>query len=296
MFELVSRLVMTRLFLVLSLVLSHALAVGQSVSDPSQLANGPQVARELEHLSAAGIPAAKFEHSSEVERGHAVTPRVANVPTLDPSQEMRERADLIAQEEMAYWAKWMFWATAAGAAFSLVAAWLLYQTLKLTRTSTEKQLRAYVSAHFVALPQFLPDHSIEVQYSLMNHGQTPASKFRCCIKTEVWPYPLPSDWDLGTFDNAVPGSFVLHPDQRRTVAYTSTNVIDRESVNRILSAGDIRLYVVGEIHYEDVFGRQQKTWFCTSSVPNLALKTVSEGREVKEGIRFADADQGNGAT
>lgn len=45
----------------------------------------------------------------------------------------RERRDLVAQEDMALWAKYMLWSSVAQAAISIFGIWLLYKTFRETR-------------------------------------------------------------------------------------------------------------------------------------------------------------------
>ncbi len=213
----------------------------------------------------------------------------------DTTKLEREALDLAAQQEMAYWAEWMFWSSGAGAIASVFAAWLLYRTLRATRISSEIQLRAYVAATVTALSRFSPDEKVEIVFEVKNHGQTPASNVRCFAKIQVWPFPLPDDFDMGKIEDPIKGTFSLAPTAGRHVACASGSPIDRATVNEILNEGTVRVYLAGKVLYEDMFGKKRETRFCVSTGPNTELRQVSEGEIVQSGIIFNDVDRWNEA-
>jgi hypothetical protein len=199
-----------------------------------------------------------------------------------------------------------WWIAVLTAALVLVTWRLVGYTKKLWASTadlvkdagdkSERELRAYISAVLYELPRFMADQSAQVKFLLTNHGKTPAHDFRISCKIAVWPFPLPQAWDFGGGYTAVSGAPIVFPDAQRSVTFTSDDVLSRQTIREILEDGTRRLYIAGVVQYKDAFDADQKTTFCASVEPNLALRYVSEGQEVKAGIVFQDSDQHNDAT
>lgn len=199
------------------------------------------------------------------------------------------------------------WWVAILTAALVVVTWRLVSYTKKLWASTadlvrdagdksERELRAYVSATPYELPRFLPENHVQIKFLLVNHGKTPASDFRIACKIVVWPFPLPLGWDFGGDYSPILGTPILFPDGTRSVLFNSPDILTRETVSEILDQNARRVYIAGAVEYRDVFGANQKTTFCASVSPNLALRQVSEGMEVKSGIEFQDSNQHNDAT
>lgn len=94
----------------------------------------------------------------------------------------KDLLDLQAQQDMAFWAKWMFWVSAASvvlSAFALLAVlWSLRQTSRAisdARTLGEDQTRAYV--HVSSARHSWTDVGYGLVLSVENVGDTPARVF-----------------------------------------------------------------------------------------------------------------------
>ena len=101
---------------------------------------------------------------------------------------VHEQRDLDAQESMAKWARNMFWAAVVQAVLSAIGIGLIlltfFETRKaaksakdivdVTRTSAERQLRAYLHAGHLRVVNMLPGKVPHIVFGLKNAGQTPA--------------------------------------------------------------------------------------------------------------------------
>jgi hypothetical protein len=224
-------------------------------------------------------------------------------------EKKREKEDLEAQQEMALWAKAMFFATLISAVVSVGATVLLYLTLKQSRRATfaalraavagrqsvrvanqsaEKQLRAYINiidaaASWKEEPPDVTMKIVRVQVNFRNSGSTPAHNVTSwMVARNMW---------------------VSAPDFTAEIETTSMGVqgpggIDHleclhqaEDVNRGVVAGwksgSKSLFVFGEIRYTDAFGNPRLTSF--------RLVMPPEGVGITEG-KFQPCREGNTAT
>jgi hypothetical protein len=98
------------------------------------------------------------------------------------SETHRECKDLRAQQEMAHWALWMTVMTGLSAVVGAVAAVLIYKTFHQTRTSAEKQLRAYLNVFEISadwkIDEGFGQHRSSISIQVKNTGQTPAHAVR----------------------------------------------------------------------------------------------------------------------
>lgn len=105
------------------------------------------------------------------------------ISLLPPARDM---LDLQAQLDMAFWAKWMFWASIGGIGVSAVAILAAFQSLRASRVALrdgrdaaaaaqrlgEMQIQAYVYAKSAAFGQ-----NDNVVVTCRNVGNTPATNF-----------------------------------------------------------------------------------------------------------------------
>lgn len=114
---------------------------------------------------------------------------------------LRDAADLNAQMDMAYWAKWMFWATIGSLCLSGGALWGLYKSLGQTRTSILQakqtgalERRAWVIISSVELIHCLPIENEKYLFrfavKIENSGLLPAQPVNICARLKP---SVPSD-------------------------------------------------------------------------------------------------------
>jgi hypothetical protein len=162
---------------------------------------------------------------------------------------------------------WEFDATDAAAFFTGVLALFAFIQVRDSRKSSQRQLRAYVSA--IPLNAALrPDNmTMSVGIPLKNCGQTPAFEFRSRTSITVMPVPVPMEDGRDHLDffpdpkdvgKPVP-TFVIFPDSSHISNPVHTFTFE-ESVRIATGWG---IYVSGRCEYTDAFGHPQWTEFCS---------------------------------
>jgi hypothetical protein len=217
-------------------------------------------------------------------------------------QEQREIEDLQAQQDMALWAKAMFWAAFASVILTFVGicliAWTLYytrraadaavaavdkakSTLEVTRDIGSRQLRAYVGTSRVYFRDFTPDRPISVVVEIQNFGQTPAYNYHTNLWLEVRPHP-----EAGTFHTKeialTIGGETLMPGNRSIVICKFPHPKMDEIITAIQNA-QMALYLLGTIRYRDAFGHDRYT----------NSRKRASGDRIKTNSPFINPDEGN---
>jgi hypothetical protein len=188
----------------------------------------------------------------------------ALVSAAKPYEEQeREQKDLEAQQQMACWARMMFYATAFGALVAVIAAGLLLATLRLARTSSEKELRAYImvmkgEVSWPAENRRWPN-CMTVQVDIQNCGSTPARKMTNWITTAMADgeptFKKPDEKDRRRSVG------VLAPGQGNHFEFERTFSMEFADEIKELRDGRYSFYVWGEISYKDAFGVDRRTSF-----------------------------------
>lgn len=138
------------------------------------------------------------------------------------------------------------------------------QSVQTLKERTARQLRAYLTVN-VGSGLFQDRHAnvkFAVLPSLLNSGQTPAHNVRYRSKAEILDAPLDPDFSfpLGFPDS---GAALLGPHQSMTLNAGLVDFVDDELAENVKYArGNRRLYIWGEVKYEDVFGETHHTQFC----------------------------------
>ncbi len=193
----------------------------------------------------------------------------ALVAATKPSDEKdREQRDLEAQQEMACWAQWMFYATAFGALVAVFGTALLLATVRQARTSAEQQLRAYVMVESINVtwpgkgllrppsgrgPS--PEYFV-ASVKVKNSGATPARKMTAHIDCDSFAET--------TADRPQEhGVRVIGPGHDDTFEFRQEVVDDVRFLKAVdaLISGAMTFCVSGTISYEDAFGHPRKTYF-----------------------------------
>jgi len=195
------------------------------------------------------------------------------------AQESREARDLNAQEAMADWAKWMFFATLATVGLTFVA--LVYirrtlletkeavraadETVVATREIGQAQVRAYLSfdveeVEFRA-PVLAPDDAssprpnivVSLQCRIANSGQSPASEVSMIFDIgEIVPGNGIKIDDAKDFHHQKPIAFSIQAGgnfPRQTVSRTFTADLDA------LNATEKMVFFAIILQWTDVFGK-----------------------------------------
>jgi hypothetical protein len=192
-------------------------------------------------------------------------------------EEERAKRDLKAQEEMAFWAKLMFFAAGVEACLTGIGVFLVWRTLLHTKRAADaaqdavseasaatasaaetakRQLRAYVFAENVRIHEVKIGHIPKVTIVVKNTGQTPA-------------YDLTGNFGMGFFDFP----FVNLPELPTAKELSKIAIGPQASVNHsaalsvplekkhidALHENRGAIAVTGKINYRDAFNGNQYT-------------------------------------
>ncbi len=179
---------------------------------------------------------------------------------------------LEAQEDMAFWAMWMFVAAVATFAITSIGTFLIWRQVRLTRKAVEdtsaatetmkeanriaeenshRQLRAYLSVKSVTVSESdWDDERLQIMIEAENAGQTPAV-LRSIVMRAAW---ATESGDRNLVDHTSKNQVPCH---RNTPMHIPLSFkCDDELLGK-----EGHLTVVGRIEYDDVFGKRQKEPF-----------------------------------
>ncbi len=188
-------------------------------------------------------------------------------------QEERAERDLKAQEDMAKWAMWMFWATAVGIvllAATLRETWragvsagqileATKQQVDLAEKTAAIELRAYLSAVPMGINRLTgkeysyPSHEGMAHIAVRNVGRLPARNVSVIVRMKVM------DWRNAVLD--VPNE--LDPTDR--VIQPGAEMI--QGSQEVLPETDLMnpqnyIFVWGVIYYDNGYGKRCMTRYC----------------------------------
>jgi hypothetical protein len=157
--------------------------------------------------------------------------------------------------------------------------------VKLSRDTTQRQLRAYVVAKAdgnVGIKKINGSENavmVTVQIAIKNTGQTPAHDLRVISKTELLRHPIVLPFNLTLVSGPDPSASVLGAGEPIGSESSPSEPFDG---NAMLCATEpesrARIYTWGTITYRDVFGCNHWTNFCSSLIftDDEAVAHVSE--------------------
>lgn len=198
----------------------------------------------------------------------------------------REVRDLQAQEDMAFWAKAMFWATAGTVVLTLLALLALIRTLHHTRRAadyakdmvdeakntttaaveslrlTEKhgraQLRAYLTLKECSVPDSIPDGFLGVRFLVENSGQTPANIRRICtVARAVTGKIMKHDISNGT-DRAYRATIGAG---HAMTMHGGNTLVRMDKFHDKIKSGDMSIVAHISIEYADIFDEVHTSTF-----------------------------------
>lgn len=178
--------------------------------------------------------------------------------------EEREQRDLAAQEAMAVFGYWMFWAIIAQTFLAAGALFALIKDLRQNRTSAETQLRAYVSINPKVIHWFDPSGIIHVEHEAVNHGQTPAKDINYIFDMAVLPASLPPKFSFPPPSLNVQSNSTLFPNVPLKVWHNNSRELTQTEADDVVIRQTHRFYVWGVLTYGDVFGADHQTEFYAS--------------------------------
>lgn len=226
--------------------------------------------------------------------------KAANEKKPSADEDKRARDNLKAQQDTAYWARYMFWVGFGELIVTGAGVFLVWRTLKASwaaareakraadaanaslnhaKESTERQLRAYVGIDSIKLeitsdiltyePTDLTSQNIIfpdfLAITVKNYGETPAKNVQTRVAIGRGPHLLamPSDYDYdAVFSQPVQtGNIITRTYLNRMQAESIKSPIDPRHV-WATKAKEAGLVVYGRIYYTDVFDKNWSTKFC----------------------------------
>jgi hypothetical protein len=171
--------------------------------------------------------------------------------------------------------------------------WSTRGLINSARETTEQQLRAYVTMETGQWRGLTDGRPLASEYGLVAYGPTPARKAQLTGTIAIHPYPLPPKYALP------PGREVL---RQPTAVFPGTHIpnIGWIQANETFTPAEIaevtspqgarRIYLYGQITYEDVFGIRRETFFRFYLDPESITRDSNGGIT---GFNWAVAEDGN---
>jgi hypothetical protein len=125
--------------------------------------------------------------------------------------------------------------------------------------TTQRQLRAYVTGGPRFLYSFTATSNVRCEIYLRNDGVTPAFNMRQRVAIDVFPESLPDDFRFPDILLGWSAFIVVFP--RDTFQGTVSRGNFSEDDIAAIVAGEKRIYIWGEIIYDDTFGQHHFTKF-----------------------------------
>lgn len=167
--------------------------------------------------------------------------------------------------------------TAWAAVAASKAASAADKAVEITDKTAKHQLRAYLSLSPAGVHYDVSARTLSALVTQKNSGQTPAKKVRFSGIFEFYPFPLPENFDFSEpiFGDSVN---VVAPGDKFQITVTRDGVIyemDLTDTDCLVK----RLYFVGTIEYEDIFGDEYETkscWFYENGEIIRVMKLFSQ--------------------
>lgn len=150
----------------------------------------------------------------------------------------------------------------------------LNQTLEISRTDQ----RAWVGVKFVRMITLEAGKHVSASVDMENTGKT----FALNTVADVTIVSTPHFFDIQKYANSpnrqkpktLPSVEVLSPNSEGDLRAESSMIVNEATVDAIKN-GTLLIYLFGDIHYKDIFGRPHLTRFCYEYFPEVPLAFIS---------------------
>lgn len=170
-----------------------------------------------------------------------------------------EARDLKAQEEMAFWAKAMFWATLAAAVIAVAGVVYVRNTLFESRRIGRAQVRAYLSCGSATYRA--SKDGLTITPVIVNSGQSPAlnTRFNAYIDVQHHTPDLTTNSRSRSFEYSGPPVSAGGSAEGEIYFNNPEHFGEREAAT--IATGRARFDVVVTVHWRDVFGQDNSARF-----------------------------------
>lgn len=170
-----------------------------------------------------------------------------------------------------FWLQWEFWTAFGTLGLGAVTLLLVGKTDGLIRSaerSSERQLRAYLSAaQMFLIEQDQTGTKFEVRVMLKNFGQTPAYAVVFSGILQLIPANVVPNFDFNVAKPGNPGNAVIGPTQDKSYSCVLGGTLTNLEILDLLNPNhNDTLVVWGTAWYKDAFGRGRHTNFCRAVV------------------------------
>ena len=226
----------------------------------------PGVGISIQHKDAKGVQSAQNgpNESSDTDGAPVF---VKGVPRQESEADARHKQ--YEHNEKPALDRLLTWATVALAFFTgllFIFTFLLWrstsQLVKETGDAARKQLRAYMTLEICESRGLAHETPLAVKFSLVCHGQTPASKVRVRGIIEIASLPLPFNYIAPELRERCPQEFVVFPGKQTGVYgwITADAPFTADEIREITSpTSSRRAHLHAKIIYTDAFGEQRET-------------------------------------
>jgi len=139
-------------------------------------------------------------------------------------------------------------------------------TVATMKDTAERQLRAYLSSKIVEIPVNIDDHGkLSVTTTVKNYGNTPAHSMMGSNHIGIYNLPITdtNPLDKVTLADEISKSSIA-PGEVYYMTITLKKQFTQNDIS-IIESGGRALFLVGEIKYVDVFGKQHSSKCCLIS-------------------------------
>jgi hypothetical protein len=210
-----------------------------------------------QNAASSGQPTANGQsnqQSTDSETMRSILAVVTQIQKQEAEEQKEEATNKQQTINVEWWLVWVAIAQAVALTLTLIA--MLRQTGVL-KDSAQRQLRAYVGISKCSL-KLEPANIPEGQVCVQNFGQTPAHKVRQWINIRIAPYPL--TFTLPELEDLQGSLFTVWPGGYTTSVATQQPTVPPHVLPH-LGSDQYTVYVCGKIIYEDIFGKEQYTYY-----------------------------------
>lgn len=142
------------------------------------------------------------------------------------------------------------------------------ESLETYKDANVRQMRAYLTVGFGGVIKQDPGtgYRFEVRMNLQNVGNTPAYGVVSNVHVDVFPFPLPEEFQFPQLDDAISGASAVGPHQSFFLTGVADRIYSEGDVDEVSSGLHKRLYIYGTVKYEDAFGTRRQTRFCQAII------------------------------
>jgi cell division septation protein DedD len=181
--------------------------------------------------------------------------------------DQHDAEDLDAQVRAANAAERQIWFTKANMALAFIGTILIVATFWETRKANRVQLRAYINVEYATI-NYGATGTAKTKVVLKNTGQTPARHVMVIMHDHIFPVEIENDFPVSDFSKAKSRISVERDGHLEITGETDDTINDPKFEGMLMERLQVeswRIYIWGEVRYQDVFGQK---WFTTFRFQN----------------------------